>query len=339
LDQCLLPDQTAELEVHLSSCMACSADLHELKAVGRKIRELPKRSRLSDFLSGLDLRQQEAVRRAGPPIRTWGLVFASIAAGFILYKTLLPPQETSLQLSSTEDPVAILAAPVPIGKRLYPLASTQSYTNEVLYERLQDEGEKLGIQSFLAQQEPRHLEPFLGPKLGEPGTREQAEESIRQLAALQRSIETVSGKLKAVPIEGKTVQLLAKANESAGLALEIAKISQGSWSGPYSGGNDGQRLISDEKSWLALWKSLSKNPAPVIDFSRQQVAAIFPGPRSSGGYSLEITEAQVTEAFILVQYREIAPPPGKSPPAGPSSPYALRVIPRSDLPVRFEKIP
>ena len=95
----------------------------------------------------------------------------------------------------------------------------QPYTNEQLHSMLQEETSQLGIQHFVPRGE-REAEPsegFLGPRLGAPGTRAQAEAAIREISRLRRSVD--AGKKKPVPLSGKTVPVLA-APESGGAAVE-----------------------------------------------------------------------------------------------------------------------
>jgi len=210
----------------------------------------------------------------------------------------------------------------------------------MLQRMLQEESARLGIRS-LGPQEAEELErpePFLGTRSG-PGTREQAEAVIRQFAAMRRAVDQAAGKPESVPIEGRTAQLLAQRAPQEGAALEPERLSQGAWAGLYSGGNEGARTILDPETWESLWRELSRDPAPKVDFKGQQVVAVFLGQRPSGGYSIEIVRVLPGEAYVSVEYRERTPPPGRTPPEGATSPFALKLIPKSTLPVRFTRLP
>jgi hypothetical protein len=139
---------------------------------------------------------------------------------------------------------------------------------------------------------------------------------------------------ESVPVAGRTAVLLGRPQAEGAKSL----TDRTDWSGAFAGFNPaGNRTISDRPEWLRLWAGLSTEPAPQIDFERSQIVAIFLGRRPSGGYRVEIVESAATESFIAVRYREIKPPPGITPPEGATSPFALRVLPRSVLPVRFIK--
>lgn len=191
----------------------------------------------------------------------------------------------------------------------------------------------MGIQSLGREDETPSS--FLGARLGQPGTREQAEAHIRRFAALRRGIE--AAKDKPVPIAGRTAPLLSES--SAGGALAPGFPEPGVWTGLYGAAEPGARIIGDEKAWKAEWESLGVREAPGVDFSKLRVAAVFLGPRPTGGYLVEILPPSVGKDAVLVRYRETGPAPGLAPPEGGSAPYAMRAIPKTSLPVRFERTP
>lgn len=365
LDREIPQEETRELEAHLSLCGSCSLELETLRRLGALMQGLPRSPLPEGFLGRLALRRQAQEKRR-PDFsfqpRAWVFALTAVLAGVIAYETTRPtrrmglpaqapapsalqglsPQQTAPNLSR-KAPAVEAPLPAPAGglkAKGSPLSGPEkppAYTNEQLRTLFQEESERMGLQTAGEQEEARP-EPFLGERLGMPGTRQQAEASIRQLAAMRRAFEAASRKPKAVPIDGRTAQLLSEPPQS-GVALEQEVKAQGSWSGQYSGGNEGTRTVGDSLSWESLWKGLAAGPAPQVDFKRQEVVAVFLGHRPTGGYSIEIVGVAPEESYLLVSYRETAPAQGKSPPQGPTSPYALRVIPKSGLPVRFQRIP
>ena len=233
--------------------------------------------------------------------------------------------------------------------RLESAPAEPGYTNEQLHAQLQRQGADLGIRG-VAQREPEAPEGFLGPRLGAPGTRLQAEAAIRQLGRLRRAVD--SQKKSPVPLEGRTVPLLSDLKPS-GRAVgdelpapapesrpsgEAVRAAPGLWTGSFGAAQEGTFTISDEKSWERAWGDFSAAPPPVVDFTRWRIAAVFLGHRPSGGYRVEIdADPEVGPTEVSIGYREIAPEPGRTPPEGATAPYALRLLPRSDLPVRFRK--
>lgn len=119
---------------------------------------------------------------------------------------------------------------------------------------------------------------------------------------------------------------------------ENGPLQDGFWSGDYGSGNEGTRTVEDEAAWKALWRTLSSGPPPAVDFAKERLVAVFLGPRPAGGYSVEFVDILTTSTRLVVRYREQIPPPGQAPREGATAPYAIKAVPRTDAPVRFEKV-
>lgn len=220
--------------------------------------------------------------------------------------------------------------------------ASEALTNEQLHKTLEEESERLGLRVIGRQDREEPSSSYLGPRLGLPGSREQAEAAIRELAAMRRGIEASSGKPETVPVGGRTAQLLSSPPEDSGAAVGPRSDAPGSWTGQFSAIEAGQRTVDTDSEWRELWAGLSRDPAPEVDFARRQVVAVFLGPRPTGGYSVEIAKVVPAGTHRLVEYREKAPRGRESLPAwadGPSAPYALRSIERAASPIRFRKLP
>ncbi len=117
------------------------------------------------------------------------------------------------------------------------------------------------------------------------------------------------------------------------------------WKGVYSGITEGKTLvIMDPPQWKGLWEEHSQievppPPIPAINFNLKRVVGIFLGERPSGGYSVEVVSVRTQGTLVVVSWREKRPPPGYMSASVMSSPYYLKVIPRSNAPVLFEKLP
>lgn len=82
---------------------------------------------------------------------------------------------------------------------------------------------------------------------------------------------------------------------------------------------DGQRsgirtfhveAVQDESAWKALWARHSPDqPAPAVDFSREQVAAVFLGAQQTGGYSvgIELMNDPLETSRLVVFYQAVPP--------------------------------
>ena len=71
-----------------------------------------------------------------------------------------------------------------------------------------------------------------------------------------------------------------------------------------------QVVFSRENDWVGFWKAHSSAPAPLVDFARWQVVAVFLGPKPSPGYGLRIVDATETPSGTQVTYRQFVPAPG-----------------------------
>jgi hypothetical protein len=219
-----------------------------------------------------------------------------------------------------------------------PFGTKPAYTNEQLQQALQEESTRLGL-AAASKEAPQAPEPFLGRKLGGAGVRQRGEAVSRQLAALRQAIDDAAGK-RTVIVGGSVAPMLrGGSTPSTGRALaDSGALQDGFWSGDYGAGNEGTRTVTDEAAWKALWRSLSAGPAPAVDFAKERLVAIFLGPRPTGGYSVEIVDIVTSPSRMIVRYREQVPPSGQTPREGATAPYAIKAVPRTELPVRFEKV-
>jgi hypothetical protein len=129
------------------------------------------------------------------------------------------------------------------------------------------------------------------------------------------------------------------------LAILVVAIAQGQ--NPITnlarGSNSGidetmEVVVRSEADWQTLWKShAGAEPAPAVDFSRELVAAIFLGPRRSGGFSAEITGYRREGPALVIDYIERMPAPGGITTQALTSPFHIVKLPRFDGPVRFQK--
>lgn len=135
-------------------------------------------------------------------------------------------------LSRVRSPV-VEAAPAP-GPELAPLSSTivtplsstPSFTNEQLTQRLQAETAEMGITGIAQPEAPGAPEGnggFLGERLGEPGTRQQAEHYIRQLQEMRRPYERE--KQKSVKLPGEKAGVLSE-TQKGGAPIETDPSGQ-----------------------------------------------------------------------------------------------------------------
>lgn len=135
-----------------------------------------------------------------------GLAFAALAcagAAALLAARLRSPAVEAAGPASLE--LAPIASSI-----VTPLSSSGTYTNDDAARDLVAESGRLGIAGFARpEDDPGSGDGgFLGERLGQPGTRAQAEAAIRQLAHMRRPYERE--KEKAVKLPGDTATLLGE---------------------------------------------------------------------------------------------------------------------------------
>lgn len=372
LDGALAGSEREEVGAHVALCTECGGALDSLRALSRLIKSVGQAPLPRGFLERLEKRRSGGDAPSFGSVPVWVGAFAAASLLLSLVRRRPPtPYYESPASNLAAAPGSSIDALKPAGKD-GPLelsvpakalsrggggqafGARQTYSNEALHKLMQEETKREGLRVAPKEDEDAQREPFLGrEELGVHDTREQAEAAIRQIAAARHDVERGAGKKKSVQINGKTAPVLAQADAArGGQALEPeaavptappmlrdAVFSGGEGSGAFSGGLEGTRTITDEKGWLEVWAHLSSKSAPPIDFKTREVVAVFLGPRPSGGYAVQIASVGDEGPDLVVRWREVAPPPGQSPPEGKTSPFALKSIPRTDLPVRYEKVP
>ena len=157
---------------------------------------------------------------------------------------------------------------------------------------------------------------------------------------------------------------LALNSSGQGAPLDDNKPSQGEkvmeWQGSYGGFKEPTTMvIKNQDAWQNLYDAiLNGEVAPMIDFSRFMVVSIFMGERMTGGHGInilrteEIDEIEIMEyegkakgklksltqikrKTFVVEYEEISPDPGQFVTMAITSPYHIKVVKKSDLPVIF----
>lgn len=127
---------------------------------------------------------------------------------------------------------------------------------------------------------------------------------------------------------------------SAPKNVPVTTIDKGNFSGVRE---PLQVVIRTPAEWESFWKRhvSIQNPAsppPSIDFSREMVAAVFLGEKTTGGYEVEITQAELQNSSLKIQYIEKTPTPGGMTIQALSQPFHLVKLPRYDAQVVFSKL-
>lgn len=106
------------------------------------------------------------------------------------------------------------------------------------------------------------------------------------------------------------------------------------WSGQHGGSSTpGVQALRTTEQWRAFWQQVGREPPQALDVGREMAVAIFLGERNTGGYGAEIVGARVLEGPLVIVYRESSPAPGAMVTQALTSPWAVAILPRSELPV------
>jgi hypothetical protein len=97
-------------------------------------------------------------------------------------------------------------------------------------------------------------------------------------------------------------------------------------------------LISDEKVWRKLWRQVQVGRVPKVNFDEFMVACVFAGKGEKRDHadfdSIEMSLSGLVIRYKLVNYATF----NVSTNTRATVPYHLRVIPRTNVPVRFERV-
>jgi hypothetical protein len=115
------------------------------------------------------------------------------------------------------------------------------------------------------------------------------------------------------------------------------KIAGSTWSGTNGPAEvENSQLITDAPQFEAVWRTLRPSePVPAVDFTTQVVLFIQAGQKPTGGYGVQVKRIEETTDQVIVHYW--ISPPAPNPPAPPSRPWTLQVIPKPSKPVVFQK--
>jgi protease stability complex PrcB-like protein len=118
-------------------------------------------------------------------------------------------------------------------------------------------------------------------------------------------------------------------------AVNFTTIARGAMSGVTS---PEEIVVQSVQEWHALWTRHAPNtPEPVIDFTKEIVVGVFAGQRPTGGYRVQITSIERSDAGLTVVYDVTQPAKDAMVTQALTSPFELVRIPRLQLPVRFER--
>lgn len=98
-------------------------------------------------------------------------------------------------------------------------------------------------------------------------------------------------------------------------------------------------VIRDAAQFARVWKEHQPQgmeaAPPKVDFSRQDVVAVFAGSRPTGGFAVEIGKPQVRSGRAEIPVTIWKPGPGTMVTQAFTSPFAFQAVPKLPRNVRF----
>ncbi len=90
--------------------------------------------------------------------------------------------------------------------------------------------------------------------------------------------------------------------------------------------------------WDALWNGIGRPPPARFDASREIATAVFLGLRRTGGFGVTIESFERKGGFMVVRFQEIRPAADAMVTQALTSPYVVRLLPKTGLPIAFERV-
>jgi PrcB C-terminal len=131
-----------------------------------------------------------------------------------------------------------------------------------------------------------------------------------------------------------------RTDNSGSGTVPVTTIQKGNFSGVRA---PLQIVVRTPAEWESLWKRHAStqsppSPAPVIDFRAEMVAGVFLGEKSTGGYEVEITKAELKDGSLVIYYLEKNPGSGGAAIQAITQPFHLVKLPKTDAPVVFSRL-
>lgn len=96
--------------------------------------------------------------------------------------------------------------------------------------------------------------------------------------------------------------------------------------------------IENAEQLSELWGYIQATPGstPSVDFTKDEVLAVFDGTHTTGGYYIQVTGVVDENGSRVVQVTRVSPGEGCVTPSAITSPYQVIVVPKSELPLTHE---
>lgn len=98
------------------------------------------------------------------------------------------------------------------------------------------------------------------------------------------------------------------------------------------------RALRSGAEWDGFWQQVQRKRPRALDPAREMGVVVFLGERNTGGYAVEIASVQPEDRKLIVSYREQTPDPDMMVTQALTTPWAVAIVPRSELPIEPRKI-
>jgi len=165
------------------------------------------------------------------------------------------------------------------------------------------------------------------------GRREYTEAEGRALTKAQKQADADAAYASVKPLALKDMKTEQGLEDTLGIERMPVLRSWGADSGGL--GTAGGAVLTSPNDFIDLWKRVGRSETlPAVDFESEMVVAVF-GARSDSARRLEIVSVAKQGGRILIRYRIAPVENGK----GPTTPYHVAVVERSDYPFGFVQVP
>ena len=120
-----------------------------------------------------------------------------------------------------------------------------------------------------------------------------------------------------------SIRVVNNIKVDAAVAFEILK--QDSYGGR---DNKSTAVVKSRDELVALYKELGWSNVPTIDFSQNNVVALFMGQKSSGGYSIGVRKVTIQDNTAVINTLETKPEGMAT--AALTAPYCIVVVAKTD---------
>jgi hypothetical protein len=132
--------------------------------------------------------------------------------------------------------------------------------------------------------------------------------------------------------------LLAAVTSSAEDTNRLKTLGKGAFSGIQEAV---QVVVTNQTQWAELWQKHTaqktpKPPPPEVDFSKETILFVASGKKTTGGYSVEISDVRRAEGKTEVVVTSKEPKPGGFNIQALTAPFHIVAVPRIEGEVKFK---